>query len=225
MAKIAEAQGSSVVSIDPDISKHKYVNNAFKSLNDILTSGSAKEDDFDAVIITAGTKSNDPIEVATRLARKKGKIIVVGDVSLNLSRNDFYYKELELIVSMSYGPGRYDYQYEKIGNDYPIQYVRWTENRNFQSFLGLIENKQLQVSDLISNEVKFDNVISLYDELIKSEQLLTSVINYEEITEPNIEFINEESIEKVETDKLKGDHVVHYEQFFINKKYFKIAEI
>ena len=203
VAKIAEAQGSSVVSIDPDISKHKYVNNAFKSLNDILTSGYAKEDDFDAVIITAGTKSNDPIEVATRLARKKGKIIVVGDVSLNLSRNDFYYKELELIVSMSYGPGRYDYQYEKIGNDYPIQYVRWTENRNFQSFLGLIENKQLQVSDLISNEVKFDNVISLYDELIKSEQLLTSVINYEEITEPNIEFINEESIEKVETDKLK----------------------
>ena len=173
--KIAEAQGSNVTCIDPDESKHGYVSNVFKTLDEALTSGDLKEDSIDSVIITAGTKSNDPIEVATRLCRKKGKIVVVGDVSLNLSRNDFYYKELELIVSMSYGPGRYDHQYEQLGNDYPIQYVRWTENRNFQSFLGLIETNKINVADLISKEVSLDDASSVYKELISSDLSLIHI--------------------------------------------------
>ena len=201
--KVAEAQGSNVTSIDPDESKHGYVTNAYKTLNEALALGELKEDSIDSVIITAGTKSNDPIETATRLSRKKGKIIVVGDVSLNLSRNDFYYKELELIVSMSYGPGRYDHQYEKLGNDYPIQYVRWTENRNFQSFLGLLKNKKISVTDLISKEVSLDDAASAYSELMNSNSFLTSVISYENLTSPNIEFMTSGSIPQVDTAKIK----------------------
>ena len=202
-AKIAEAQGSNVVGIDPDDSKHEHVSKGYRTLDEAISSGEIKEDSVDSVIITAGTKSNDPIETATRLCRKKGKIVVVGDVSLNLSRNDFYYKELELIVSMSYGPGRYDYQYEKLGNDYPIQYVRWTENRNFQSFLGLIENGKITVTDLISNEVSLDDVSEVYDELMSSDRFLTSVISYENLSTPNIEFVSSEDVPEIKTEKIK----------------------
>ena len=201
--KVAEAQGSNVASIDPDESKHGYVTNAYKTLNAALELGKLKEDSIDSVIITAGTKSNDPIESATRLCRKKGTIIVVGDVSLNLSRNDFYYKELELIVSMSYGPGRYDHQYEKLGNDYPIQYVRWTENRNFESFLGLLKNKKISVTDLISKEISLDDTVSAYNDLMNSDSFLTSVISYDNLTSPNIEFMNSDSIPQVDTTKIK----------------------
>ena len=202
-SKIAEAQGSNVVGIDPDDSKHEHVSKGYRTLDEAISSGEIKEDSVDSVIITAGTKSNDPIETATRLCRKKGKIVVVGDVSLNLSRNDFYYKELELIVSMSYGPGRYDYQYEKLGNDYPIQYVRWTENRNFQSFLGLIENGKITVTDLISNEVSLDDVSEVYDELMSSDRFLTSVISYENLSTPNIEFVSSEDVPEIKTEKIK----------------------
>ncbi len=202
-AKIAEAQGSNVVGIDPDDSKHEHVSNGYRTLEEALSSGDINEDGVDSVIITAGTKSNDPIETATRLCRKKGKIVVVGDVSLNLSRNDFYYKELELIVSMSYGPGRYDYQYEKLGNDYPIQYVRWTENRNFQSFLGLIENGKITVTDLISNEVSLDDVSEVYGDLMNSDTFLTSVISYENLSTPSIEFVSSEDIPEIKTEKIK----------------------
>lgn len=201
--KIAEAQGSNVTSIDPDELKHGYVSNVFKTLDEALTSGDLKEDSIDSVIITAGTKSNDPIEVATRLCRKKGKIVVVGDVSLNLSRNDFYYKELELIVSMSYGPGRYDHQYEQLGNDYPIQYVRWTENRNFQSFLGLIETNKINVMDLISKEVSLDDASNLYKELMSSDTFSTSVISYENLNSPSIEFMSSDSVPEISTSKIK----------------------
>ena len=104
---------------------------------------------------------------------------------------------------MSYGPGRYDYQYEKLGNDYPIQYVRWTENRNFQSFLGLIENGKITVTDLISNEVSLDDVSEVYDELMSSDRFLTSVISYENLSTPSIEFVSSEDIPEIKTEKIK----------------------
>ena len=104
---------------------------------------------------------------------------------------------------MSYGPGRYDYQYEKLGNDYPIQYVRWTENRNFQSFLGLIENGKITVTDLISNEVSLDDVSEVYDELMSSDRFLTSVISYENLSTPNIEFVSSEDVPEIKTEKIK----------------------
>jgi hypothetical protein len=94
----------------------------------------------DAVIITASTKDNGPIEVAGEIARKKGRVVVVGAVGMNVPRESYYKKELDLRLSMSYGPGRYDAAYEEQGHDYPFGYVRWTEQRNMQAFLELVAN-------------------------------------------------------------------------------------
>ena len=84
---------------------------------------------MDAVIITASTKDNGPIEIAGEIARKKGRVVVVGAVGIECPQEPYYKKELELRLSMSYGPGRYDNQYEEQGRDYPFAYVRWTEQR------------------------------------------------------------------------------------------------
>ena len=105
----------------------------------------------DAVIITAGTSSLDPIELAGRLCRKKGHVVVVGGVPTGFSREHYYRKELDLRMSCSYGPGRYDPTYEEHGIDYPIGYVRWTENRNMQAFLDLLATGKLDVSPLITH--------------------------------------------------------------------------
>jgi threonine dehydrogenase-like Zn-dependent dehydrogenase len=120
VVRLLEAQGSQVIGIDPDSNRSDNHKSFYSSIEDI------DQNSFDSIIITAATSSNEPIETATKLARNKAKIVVVGDIKLNISRNDFYYKELELVVSKSYGPGRYDKQYEILGKDYPIEYVRWT---------------------------------------------------------------------------------------------------
>ena len=107
---------------------------------------------FDAVIITAAAPSNDPIELAAELARKKGKIIVVGAVKMDIPREPhFFKKELDLRMSCSYGPGRYDTEYEENGNDYPFAFVRWTEQRNMEAFLDLLSRKQINMQPLITH--------------------------------------------------------------------------
>ena len=108
----------------------------------------------DAVIITASTSSNQPMELALELARKKGKVVVVGAIGMNVPRGPFYVKELDLTISCSYGPGRYDPNYEERGEDYPPAYVRWTENRNMQAFLDLIASGKMDVRSM--NTHKFD---------------------------------------------------------------------
>ena len=101
---------------------------------------------FDKVIITAAAPSNDPIELSAIITRKKGQVIVVGAVKMDIPRDpDFYRKELELKMSCSYGPGRYDVSYEEDGLDYPYAYVRWTEQRNMEAFLGLISQGSLNL--------------------------------------------------------------------------------
>ena len=112
VCRLAEAQGSEVIGIDPDEKRTEGNKNYFTSID------KASIQDVDSVIITAATSSNEPIEVATKIARNKAKIVVVGDIPLNISRNEFYYKELELVVSKSYGPGRYDKQYEVLAVSY-----------------------------------------------------------------------------------------------------------
>lgn len=102
----------------------------------------------DAVIITAATPSDEVVSQAMRATRKKGRVVLVGDVGLNLRRSDFYAKELDFLISTSYGPGRYDPVYEEGGHDYPIAYVRWTENRNMEAYLRFIGNGQLRVKDM-----------------------------------------------------------------------------
>ena len=116
----------------------------------------------DAVIITASTKDNAPIEVAGEIARKKGRVVVVGAVGMNIPREPYYKKELELRLSMSYGPGRYDHQYEEQGRDYPFGYVRWTEQRNMQAFLELVAERKVQLKPLITHRYPIEQAEAAY---------------------------------------------------------------
>ena len=96
----------------------------------------------DGVIITAATPSDAVVSTAFKMCRRKGRVVLVGDVGLHLNRGDFYQKEIDFFISCSYGPGRYDSGYEEGGVDYPVGYVRWTENRNMQEYLRLIAAEQ-----------------------------------------------------------------------------------
>ena len=97
---------------------------------------------FDAVLITADTASNGPVELAGEIARNRGVIVAVGAVGMNIPRKIFYEKELDFRLSRSYGPGRYDPEYEEKGHDYPYEYVRWTEQRNIEAFVELLTQKR-----------------------------------------------------------------------------------
>ena len=119
---------------------------------------------FDTIIITAATQSNDPIELAGELARKKGKVVVVGVVPMNIPRDPFYYrKEIDIKMSCSYGPGRYDVNYEENGRDYPYAYVRWTEQRNMESFLDLLARKQINLKPLTTHIININDAEKAYD--------------------------------------------------------------
>ena len=117
----------------------------------------------DAVIITASSSSNDIVNFAGAVSRQKGKVVVVGAVPTGFNRKNYYRKELVLLMSCSYGPGRYDSNYEEKGLDYPIGFVRWTENRNMEAFLYLLQSKKIDLSDLITHEFDFKEAPSAYD--------------------------------------------------------------
>lgn len=134
----------------------------------------------DAVIITAGTTSLDPVELAGALCRKKGKVVVVGDVATGFSRENYYRKELDLRMSCSYGPGRYDPIYEEKGIDYPVSHVRWTENRNMQAFIELLNRKRLAMNKIITHVVPFEEALHAYDLILdKSEPYTGIVLKYD----------------------------------------------
>lgn len=132
----------------------------------------------DGVIIAAASKSNDVIKQAAQISRKRGRVILVGVVGLNLDRNDFYEKEITFQVSCSYGPGRYDPSYEEGGNDYPIAFVRWTEQRNFEAFLRLLANKSIDVKPLISAIFNFSDASDAYEELTENRSALGILLDY-----------------------------------------------
>jgi predicted dehydrogenase/threonine dehydrogenase-like Zn-dependent dehydrogenase len=133
----------------------------------------------DGVIITASTKSNDPVTQAARMSRKRGRIILVGVTGLELSRADFYEKELTFQVSCSYGPGRYDPSYEEQGNDYPLAFVRWTEQRNFEAILDMMSGGQLNVKPLVTHRFKFENASDAYELLTTDKSALGILLQYE----------------------------------------------
>ena len=116
----------------------------------------------DGVLITASTKSHSVISQAARMSRKRGRIVLVGVVGLNIQRSDFYEKELSFQVSCSYGPGRYDDTYETKGQDYPLAYVRWTEKRNFEAILQALAKGRLQVKPLITEVVNLKDYQNVY---------------------------------------------------------------
>ncbi len=131
----------------------------------------------DGVLITASSKSDDIIHQACQMCRKRGRIVLVGVIGLNLQRDDFYKKELTFQVSCSYGAGRYDEEYENKGIDYPLAYVRWTEKRNFETILQTIETKRIDVLSLITESVPLEDYGAIYGDMRKKGSI-ASIIEY-----------------------------------------------
>lgn len=130
----------------------------------------------DAVIITASNPSNEIISQCANMSRKRGRIVLVGVIGLNLSRADFYEKELSFQVSCSYGPGRYDEEYEQKGNDYPLAYVRWTEKRNFETVLNAIAKGQLDVLPLITDRIPLENYLDIYGDMSEGKSIASILV-------------------------------------------------
>jgi predicted dehydrogenase/threonine dehydrogenase-like Zn-dependent dehydrogenase len=138
----------------------------------------------DAVIITASNKSNEIISQSAKMSRKRGRIILVGVIGLDLSRADFFEKELTFQVSCSYGPGRYDESYEQKGQDYPLGYVRWTEKRNFEAVLNAISTKAIQTEPLITERIPLANYQQIYDDMAGSKSIASILVYPEKTGEP-----------------------------------------
>ena len=138
----------------------------------------------DAVLICADTSSNDPVELAGEIARDRAKVVAVGAVGLEIPRNVYYAKELEVLVSRSYGPGRYDPRFEEGGVDYPISYVRWTETRNMEAFLDLLAAKKLDVSPLITHRIPIEEGQKAYELITGKEPYLGVLLTYGDNTLP-----------------------------------------
>ncbi len=185
--ELLQANGCEVVAFDFDQSKVDLANTkgikAFKVSEDIDAVKIALEITqnvgVDAVIITASNKSNEVISQAAKMSRKRGRIVLVGVVGLNINRADFYEKELTFQVSCSYGAGRYDDNYEQNGQDYPIDLVRWTLNRNFETVLKFISTGRLKVQSLITEVVDFQDYKQIYENIGKSNSI-ASILKYQE---------------------------------------------
>src|SRR6267378_740544 len=132
----------------------------------------------DGVLIAASTQSSDPVRQAARMCRKRGRIVLVGVTGLELSRADFYEKELTFQVSCSYGPGRYDPEYEEKGRDYPLGYVRWTEQRNFEAVLEMMAEGRLDVTPLISHRFPIRDAAKAYEAITGDAPALGILIEY-----------------------------------------------
>lgn len=130
----------------------------------------------DAVIITAAASSNDPVDFAGEIVRRKGKVIIVGSVPTGFKRSNYYKKELDLRMSSSYGPGRYDFNYEELGIDYPQGYVRWTENRNMQAFIELVRQKKVKPKELTSHVFNFNEATKAYNLILNKSEPYTGVL-------------------------------------------------
>lgn len=182
-AELLMANGCQVIGFDFDeqkvnLAKEKGILafNASQGINTVQTVLDINPNGADAVIITASTKSNEVISNAANMSRKRGRIILVGVIGLELNRAEFYKKELQFQVSCSYGPGRYDEAYEQKGNDYPLAFVRWTEKRNFETILHAISNKRLDVKRLITEEINLDDYKKIYDKMGGAS--IASILSY-----------------------------------------------
>jgi predicted dehydrogenase/threonine dehydrogenase-like Zn-dependent dehydrogenase len=186
-AELLKANGCDVYGFDfdqnkVDVAKRKGVN-AFNPGKDgdpvkiieNLTNGIG----CDGVIITASTKSNDVISQSAQMSRKRGRIVLVGVIGLDINRSDFYKKELSFQVSCSYGPGRYDESYESNGIDYPLPYVRWTQKRNFETVLSSISKGTLNVKELITENILLKDYNEIYGSMGKGS--IASLLNYDSI--------------------------------------------
>src|SRR5690606_10040420 len=203
-AQLLLANGCRVIGIDLDQSKIDIANaKGIIGINPANGTDSVKfvqqltqNIGADGIIITASAKTDSIISDAAKMSRKRGRIILVGVIGLNISRADFYEKELTFQVSCSYGPGRYDDDYEQKGIDYPLPYVRWTEKRNFEAVLQAISTGKLEVKSLITERVSLNDYKDIYDN-ISSQSSIASILEYPiESDSSNTILVNTTNFEK-----------------------------
>ena len=167
-AQIASAAGCNVLGIDIDparltLASSLGLQSAFREKAVDSAQAFTSNRGFDVVIICADTSSNDPVELAGVIARDRARVVATGAVGLSLPRKIYYEKEISFINSRSYGPGRYDPNYEENGQDYPLGYVRWTEGRNFEAVLDLMSKGKLQVQPLITHRFPIEKGVKAYE--------------------------------------------------------------
>lgn len=138
----------------------------------------------DGVLITASAKTDEIVHQSAQMCRKRGRIVLVGVVGLNLRRADFYEKELSFQVSCSYGPGRYDPSYEEMNRDYPMPYVRWTEGRNFDAMLSAMAEKRIDMAPLITKRIPHGEAAQAYDAILNDSGVLGVVLTYPDVAPP-----------------------------------------
>jgi predicted dehydrogenase/threonine dehydrogenase-like Zn-dependent dehydrogenase len=184
--QLLQATGCRVLAIDFDESRLKLARqfgadtcNPANGEDPILVGMAfSRGQGVDGVLITASTSSNDPVIQAATMSRKRGRIVLVGVTGLELNRADFYEKELSLQVSCSYGPGRYDPVYEEKGQDYPLPFVRWTEQRNFEAVLDMLASRQLDVKPLVTHRFAFEKAQLAYQCLTEDKSSLGILLQY-----------------------------------------------
>lgn len=182
--QLLRANGCKVLGIDPDPAKAELAQRFGADIVDLrrgedplaVAAGFSEGQGVDGVIITAATSSNEPMSAAAKMCRKRGRIVLVGVAGLELNRADFYEKEISFQVSCSYGPGRYDPQYEEAGQDYPFGFVRWTEQRNFQAVLDMMAAGRIDVAPLITHRFAFDQAPAAYELLSSGTQPYLGIV-------------------------------------------------
>ena len=193
--QILKASGIRVIAVDIDDGRLQIA----KELGAELTVNPMKDDQVklihnftggygaDAVVFTAATSSDEPLSSAFQSCKRKGKVVLVGVSGMRISRADIYPKELDFLISTSYGPGRYDDNYEQKGLDYPYAYVRWTENRNMSEYLRLLASGEINIEKLISAVYPITKVTEAFDALISKQQKpLMVLLDYGEVEEEKI---------------------------------------
>lgn len=203
-AKILKAYGNDVIGFDinddnfSDGSLVNYINVVDKNQDSSLIELKDRNI-IDKVIITATSNTNDPIELAMKIVRKRGIICMVGVTKMDIDRTIFYEKELVFKIATSYGPGRYNQAYEVLGVDIPIEYSRFTEGRNISEFLRLLDRKLITLNDLITQEVELNNVPNTYKLITENQIRLGVLIKY--ASEPSKHLNKIACVEKVNTNK------------------------
>lgn len=183
--QLLRASGCRVLAVDPDDTRLELAaaygaETCNPGRDDIIVRARAFTNGVgaDAVLIAAATASSQPVADAATVSRKRGRIILIGVTGLELNRDDFYAKELSFQVSCSYGPGRYDPAYEQLGQDYPVGFVRWTAQRNFDAVLAMLADGRLDVSRLISHRFAFEDAGEAYDVLADDAPSLGILLEY-----------------------------------------------
>lgn len=187
---IAKAAGCCVIGADPVAERRQLAlqlgadavaadnSEALTSVHSVAAAGA------DAVLVCASSSSSDPMHLAGELARDRARIVVIGAVRLEIPRQAYYEKELSVLLSRSYGPGRYDPNYEVLGHEYPIGYVRWTEGRNLQGFIDLVSRQPAMVTPLISTKFALERGAEAYEVLVTDPSAVGVLLEYQEDTRP-----------------------------------------